>query len=39
MRLFNKQKPKIVDVKGNTLRCPICNNDHFYTKKAQLNTA
>ena len=39
MGFFNKQKPQTVDVKGNALRCPVCNNDQFYTKRAQLNTA
>jgi hypothetical protein len=39
MSLFEKQEPQTIEVKGHTLRCPVCSNTHFWTKQAQLNTA
>jgi hypothetical protein len=39
MKLFKKAEPQIVAVKGHELRCPICNNEYFWTRKVQLNTA
>ncbi|NOZ46907.1 MAG: hypothetical protein GXO79_09005 [Chlorobi bacterium] len=38
MGIKNKE-PQTVEVKGNPLKCPICGNAYFWTKKAQLNTA
>ncbi len=34
-----KKEPEIVQVAGNNLRCPVCSNDHFFTRRAQLNTS
>jgi len=34
-----KKEPRTVQVKGNELRCPVCNNNLFWTRKAQLNSA
>ena len=28
-----------VEVLGKPFLCPVCQNDHFYRRKAQLNTA
>lgn len=43
MGLFSAKKkektPKTVQVKGIPLQCPICKNQYFWKKKAQLNTA
>lgn len=39
MKLFAKKLPQTVEVKGKALVCPVCKNDHFWTKKAQLNSA
>ena len=38
MKLFMKE-PQTVEVAGNTLVCPVCDNDLFWTRKAQLNSA
>jgi predicted nucleic-acid-binding Zn-ribbon protein len=32
------QEPQTYNVKGIDLKCPICNNDHFRTRKVLLNT-
>jgi len=39
MGLFSKDEPQIVTVRGHDLKCPICSNDHFWTREAQLNKA
>jgi hypothetical protein len=39
MAAFGKKDPEIVQVAGHNLRCPVCNNDHFYSRRAQLNSA
>ena len=39
MNLFEKKEPVTVEVKGHILICPICSNNLFWTRKAQLNTA
>ncbi len=39
MGLFKKKVPQTVEVAGNELICPICGNNHFWTRKAQLNSA
>ena len=39
MSLFKKSEPQTVTVKGHELKCPICNNTYFWTRRAQLNTA
>jgi hypothetical protein len=33
------QEPETVTVNGHQLICPICKNDHFHSREAQLNTA
>lgn len=38
-KLFKKVEPKPIDVKGHSLKCPICNNTIFWMREAQLNTA
>jgi hypothetical protein len=39
MGLFGKSAPEQVTVAGFELRCEICKNQHFWWRKAQLNTA
>lgn len=39
MGLFTEEEPQTIEVKGIKLKCPVCNNDLFYTRHAQLNTA
>jgi len=39
MNLFKKAEPQMVAVKGHELRCPICNNAYFWTRRALLNTS
>lgn len=39
MPLFSKQEAQTVAVHGHDLKCPICSNDRFWTRKAQLNKA
>jgi predicted nucleic-acid-binding Zn-ribbon protein len=39
MGLFKQKQSKTVQVKGNDLVCPVCGNNHFYDRKAQLNTS
>ncbi|MCK5677342.1 MAG: hypothetical protein KAH72_02575 [Flavobacteriaceae bacterium] len=39
MGLFSKEKiAEQVFVKGKKLKCPICGNEMFYHREAQLNT-
>ena len=33
------QESETVIVNGHALICPICKNDHFFSREAQLNTA
>lgn len=37
MNLFKKAEPQTVQVRGHALVCPICSNEHFWTREAQLN--
>ncbi len=39
MGFFKKKEPQTVEVAGNELTCPICDNRHFWTRRAQLNSA
>ncbi|MGD9995071.1 MAG: hypothetical protein AB7S69_17360 [Salinivirgaceae bacterium] len=39
MKLFKKAEPQTVEVAGNTLKCPVCANNLFWTRRAQLNSA
>lgn len=41
MGLFKKEskRPENIFIKGNQLKCRICNNTNFYKRRAQLNTA
>lgn len=39
MSLFKKAEPKNVEILGESLICPICKNDTFYNREAQLNTS
>ena len=34
-----KKEPHTVEIKGNTLNCPVCDNSLFWTRNAQLNSA
>lgn len=36
---MNKNSGKKAEVNGKSLICPICSNDRFKIKSAQLNTA
>ena len=33
------KEAETVNIKGHDLICPICKNNYFYSRKAQLNTA
>jgi len=39
MKLFNQKVPETIEVKGKPLICPVCSNEYFWTRKAQLNTS
>jgi hypothetical protein len=39
MNLFKKSEPNTVSVKGHELKCPVCGNEYFWTKRVLLNTA
>ena len=39
MKIFNKKVPKTIEVKGNPLSCPVCSNNLFWFRQAQLNTS
>mgnify|MGYP003610478044 CR=1 FL=1 len=39
MKLFNKDVPETVEIKGIQLICPICSNKNFWSRRAQLNTS
>ena len=39
MGLFQKKEPQTVEVAGNILKCPVCGNNLFWTRRAQLNSA
>lgn len=39
MNLFKKSGPNTVSVKGHELKCPVCGNEYFWTKRVLLNTA
>jgi uncharacterized protein with PIN domain len=39
MNLFKKKEPETIEVAGKELRCPICSNNLFWTRRAQLNTS
>ena len=39
MALFKKKEAKQYEVVGKKLNCPVCGNDKFWTRTAQLNTA
>lgn len=39
MKLFQKKTPEPVEIKGQSLICPVCNNRDFWVRNAQLNTS
>ena len=39
MGLFKKAEPQTIEVMGEELNCPICRNNLFWTRSAQLNTS
>jgi hypothetical protein len=39
MNLFRKAEPETIAVKGHQLRCPVCGNTYFWTRRTQLNTS
>lgn len=39
MGLFKEDEAVSVEVKGIELKCPVCSNNLFYSRQAQLNTA
>lgn len=39
MGLFKKSEPQTVQIAGNELKCPICNNNLFWRRRAQLNSS
>lgn len=34
-----KEAPRKIEVKGRAIKCPVCGNDLFWSREAQLNTA
>ena len=39
MSNWKKKQPQPIEVKGHPLVCPVCKNDHFWTRRVLLNTA
>lgn len=39
MDLFKKAEPQTISVKGHALKCPVCGNLYFWTRRSQLNTS
>ena len=39
MSLFSKKEPQTVDILGKELKCPVCENNTYWVRNAQLNTA
>ena len=39
MSLFKEEDPQSIKVLDKELTCPICGNQLFYSRQAQLNTA
>jgi uncharacterized protein with PIN domain len=39
MGLFKTKEPQTVQIAGNELKCPICNNNLFRRRRAQMNSA
>lgn len=39
MELFKKSEPQTIEVLGEQLKCPVCRNELFWTRQAQLNTS
>ncbi len=39
MELFKTKEPQTVQIAGNELKCPICNNNLFRRRRAQMNSA
>lgn len=37
LKIFKKREPQTVEVIGKPLVCPVCSNNLFWTRKAQLN--
>ena len=38
MAMFGKSEPETVDVRGQPLRCQVCDTDTFWRREAQLHT-
>jgi hypothetical protein len=38
VRVFGKDEPETVLVRGRPLRCLVCQHDAFYQRKAQLHS-
>lgn len=36
--MSKKSQAQTVEIKGRALKCPVCDNGLFYTRRAQLNT-
>ena len=39
MKLFKKKEPQPIEVNGHSIVCPVCHNDRFWIRRAQLNSA
>jgi predicted nucleic-acid-binding Zn-ribbon protein len=39
MRIFHSSEPETVHIHGRALKCPVCGNGSFRSRKAQLNTS
>lgn len=39
MSLFKQEEPQSIQVIDKELTCPVCSNQLFYSRQAQLNTA
>lgn len=36
--MSKRTEPQTVEIKGRLLKCPVCENKLFHTRRAQLNT-
>jgi len=39
MALFGRKSPEQVEIAGRRLRCQMCEHEHFWYRRAQLNTS
>ncbi len=39
MGIFGTSEPESIEIAGRPLQCSVCQNDRFWKRQAQLNTA